>query len=559
MVIAPGTLILGRYEVLEALPSQGELRRHLARDGARGALVEVVTPTGTARLRPGARERWRRAWDRVEREGPLVPVLAMGEHDGRPVAVRPRLYLSPRDLRLDAEELGRALGDLLPRVGAAAGALQGRLGPEDLAFDAEGGLVLCPSGLVPEDSLARPDRFRPTRPGGLEADALYGLGVWAFEALTGAWPAQGRTANQLARAQARPRRPADLGVAVPGELDAALAGLLSLEAVERLRVSLPGEGVLQLDPERLGLPAETERIALDRAGSAEPTRPLRPPAIQRDEDDPRPPGGHLDLALPAWVVVADPGAASRAARRRLAALAGLDEAALERAAAAGDRVAVGGGSTEGEARAASLALAPAGLPLAVEPEGARWLPPLAVALASLVLAGGLATLGVLGVFTVVIPIFTTALALLVAGVGLAIAGVLAGRESGRVAQLRRHWGPLKAALRPPSAEEQRLQEVRRAVLDSDLSLPEQRDLLDVVDELAARWREGELEADALGRGLRELEAATRRAAIDGELDGAEAGPVAPPGAELLSEETVETEEVDGPPRARRDPEGPDRT
>ena len=459
-----GAIVFERYAVEAELPRQGGLRRFAGHDQVSGDAVELWTPTGTAWLRPGSEVRWEQAWTRAG-----STALAQRRVDGRPVAVTPpTLADGSITLELDDDAILGIAATLGPAILDNEGPLGGRFGPHDLSWSPEGRPSLRPSGVVPEHSLARPDRF--SAPEGTPTDPLYGLGVWLFERRCGGQPAQGRTATQLRTAQARPRRAMDLGVDVAPAVDDLLAGLLSLDQAKRRSVistlATP-ESEVRVDPALLALPEESAALA--------PTRAPAPPSASRD------------LALPPWVVVTDAGALTGGGRKRLAALATLNMSGLEAAVTAGARIAVAGGDSEGAAQARALALAPTGVDLAVEPSSARWQPIAALLGATLALVVVLIGVGLLGVLTVVVPLVAVILAALVGVGGGAAAWTLWRREATRVASLRRHWGPLNQGA---SAEDTVLAELvdsRRAVLGSELSAPAQRDLLEVIDSLEARY------------------------------------------------------------------------
>ena len=77
----PGRTVFGRYEITGPLPDIGELERHAARDTHSGDEVEVIRPSALAALRPGARDRFRDAWDSAVGDrlpAARLPALATG-------------------------------------------------------------------------------------------------------------------------------------------------------------------------------------------------------------------------------------------------------------------------------------------------------------------------------------------------------------------------------------------------------------------------------------------------------------------------------------------------
>lgn len=350
MALRTGVTLFERFEVHTVAPAQHGLIQARARDRTTGRWLQLVAPDQTARLRPAARERFAAAT--AAPPGPaLLSRVDVGALDGVPLAMREdgvRPY--PRGARMSAQDAWHALRWLAPAVQSAAGALGGELDTRDLALDSQGRLLLAPSGIVRAESVSALPHHRP--PEAWEeasptvAAALYGLGVWLFQVVTGDTPVAAGGRGELQDGQARPRELRTLMPEVPEELAEAIDALVSPIPDRRVAVlaDLPGA-----DPARPSLSISTVE-------PPPPPAPAPSAAAQFSEA--------ADRALLGWLVVADTSTTTRAARRRLAALAGMDPQVLEDAHMEGEPLPVLEGlRNEASARAAIAPLASAGVPL----------------------------------------------------------------------------------------------------------------------------------------------------------------------------------------------------
>lgn len=508
MPIGPQERVLGRFVVGERLADQGDLQRWAAVDEATGAPVEVVSLRPAARIRAGAADRFRAA--AAVRPGPpsLLAPIAGGEHEGVPVLVRPRATPWDADLRIDADTARKLVRWLAPAVVAAANALGGELGVEDLVVMADGRVLLAPSGLVRPDALGVPPVERAPEGAASSASALWGLGVLVFTALTGTRPVTGCTPAERARSVRAPLCARSVDPTVPEGVDALLAGLLDLDPDRRAAAVPWGEPrpvVVEL-PEP---PPET------------PVTPLPAPTA----------GGRPDLPMPRWTVAAWLRGESRAALRRLAALAGVSVEALEAARRVSPLVPLGGGELWDDADRLRKSLRPADVRLAcIETERpvSRLVGGPIILVVALVMAAALMAM---------MPLLGSAVTW-AAGV-VVIAGLLAAAGMGRSAlrQVRRRrvlargWqalgGQRVAEPDEVAAARARIVAARRELLRADLPDPVRSDLLEATDALedaldaVAREPDTDLSerTGAIAASADDLLAAARQAALPGEDAG----------------------------------------
>jgi hypothetical protein len=490
-----GETLFERFEVHTVAPAADGLLQARARDRAGGGWVQLVAPDRTARLRPGARERFVAASGAIDAEA-VLPRVDVGEHRGVPLAVRDDgVRPLPAGARMSAKDAWQVLRSLAPAVRANAAALGGELDARDLVLDATGALLLAPSGIVRAESLSTLPHHRAPEawdtPTPNASAALYGLGVLLFQAVSGEPPVAARGRGGLKDGQARPRALQALVPDAPDDLARALDGLVSPEPARRM------QAVSALAPAAPARPT----LSIPAAH-----RPAPAPDLATTTTATSATSAAADRPLLGWLVVADLSGTSQAARRRLAALAGLDGSVVEDAHAAGEPLPVLDGlRNEASAEAALAELEPAGVPLRAQlaPDA-----PTGRLVAALGL-GGAGLLGLLGSLALLPlgPAFAL-MAALPAGALVAGALFLAGsawRDRARLLSLsnaanRRH------ASAAPSGARAAIAAARRAVLAPHVPDAVRVDLDTTLDEL-----EDALDAhpDAAGD---ELEAVARRIA-----------------------------------------------
>jgi hypothetical protein len=459
-------ILLDRYRVGAVAPAQdGRIWAH-AVDRATDTALTLETVGRAARLRPGGSERRTNGV-----AAPPHPAVASSTDLGEVAGVQVTAWEGvitpwPKGARLGPADITRALIWLAPGVVAAADALGGELDARDLVLDPSGVPRIAPSGVVREESLARPPHHRPPTPSSAADDALYGLGIVLFEAATGHRPTTARTASQLSRAQLVPLRAASLRTDLPGSVAGALDALVSPDPAARraLLAVLPEASPPPLTfltaPEAPSASAQDAAHAVARTSATVPER-----------------------ALAGWLVVAHAATATQAARRRLAALGELSPDAVEASAAAAEEIPVRDRlRSEADAKRAATALAHAGVPLDV-----RLVPDAPTG--RYVAAAGLGGAGMLGALAV--------LAMLPFGLGFALAAALPAAallSAGALLATRaRHDGALLARLQaaarrqdeapPLTGAAAEIQSARRAALNADLPEPALHDLLDAADGL----------------------------------------------------------------------------
>lgn len=448
---------IGRWELVEELPSRGGVRRWRGRasDGAEAELLCATASRDDARL-----GRAHRRLLQCEPEPGLLPTVEVLQHRGRHVAVRdPSTDRTLADIALPLPpgQAAAVAARLLPAVVSAGGATGGALTPSSVRLDTRGHPVLAPPG-VTEPQLTpdarrwvAPEAFGKAPPDG--AAGLYGLGVWLYEALTGQ-PPQGSA----------PPPPSALRRGVPSSLDHAVALLLSADPLARA-------GALPLLQE-----ASTAMSDLRE----EPERPvLVPTEIEYTTVAPTASRGRADVAT--WKVArvvdaADLRGLTPSARSALAGYAGLSLDALSQLGDASLPVVVSTGRSPDELQG-SLA----DVPLHTVGGFSGALPAL-VAVVALVVALVLASLGAvslvvpgLGIATLIVPLVLAALVLAVGGVAAqrALAAASTTRRARRgqelAADLRAAWGEQSGAW-------ERLASLRRTLAELDLPQAAETDL-----------------------------------------------------------------------------------
>ncbi len=470
----PGHRVFDRYEIVSPLPDIGEVERHVARDTITGDEVELIRPSALAALRPNARERFREAW-RTEAQGPLpparLPALAVGEVEGRPAAIRPRVSSAwTAQVRLAEADLPAIVGWLMPAL-LVAPPPDGLLTPEDVVIDPNGRPWLAPTGVVPKFSLQQPPVYDAPEPTELASDrARYGLGVLMYRSVVGSLPFDGTADRERLRDNQRhPHAPRATAPHLSEKTAQLLATLVDPRAEVRATVAIPPP----LAPPVVTLPSAAPRPPV--SGDLPRTESLRPSA-----------GARRDQPLPPYVVVLDNTKVSDGGRTRLAALLDLPADAFRLPPSASPEVLVMGATTETEGLARLQELSPAGAPLQLVSTEA---PPLA---RQAMLGGGVAAL-VLGPL---LALFIGMLALpfaVLPGLVAALWGARQARESNeRAARLKQTGqyiarGPRAAPALADGAARvslaRKAQAVRRAILQADLADAPRLDFLEAVDAL----------------------------------------------------------------------------
>lgn len=276
-----------RYTLRGEAPAGSEHIRVLAHDAVLGVDVELFGLKRHVWLRPGAREQF--ATRRVPPPQGLE-ILGETEHDGLPAVVRPRVVRTFRALRLSPEEALATLRWLGPAL--IGSPFRGRLTADDIWLDLQGTPRLF--GLCyPEDVRLLPPAVEPPEMAGPGCDPhsdLYALGAILYEAVSGKEPS-------------RPPRDLTQITTVSADASVAIMQLLSVSPAGRANGLEPG------DPPVIALPA-----------SLATTSPVHLPV--------------LPVQRQRWeaAVVINPSELDPSERARLAVIAGVPVAAIERAA-----------------------------------------------------------------------------------------------------------------------------------------------------------------------------------------------------------------------------------
>ena len=311
-----------RWELGDELPGTSELRRYRLRDLETGESMELWEPRASVRLRPGVSESIAAATVSSPTADAALSRIPLPTDQGEVLITRPTQgSLADRDLRLaptQAVELARWLA---PAVLDPRSTIGGRLRPDDIVIDDQGVPKVHSLGLPPAEAVLEvphhtaPEVLRGQKPDA--ASGLYGLGVLLFRGLTGAWPVPAKNLQDLLARTPHAIRPSTLRPDLPPSVDVLVEGLLSVEPAQRV------DAVRDLGAWSGPAPQ------LDLAPKAAPERPrLTPPTTAipttATTDPAERPGGNL--------VVAQVHDLPPSARYLVAAVAGLDEATIMKAA-----------------------------------------------------------------------------------------------------------------------------------------------------------------------------------------------------------------------------------
>jgi serine/threonine-protein kinase len=287
-MIAPGTVIDGRYEVLSRIGTGGMADVYLARDQLLGRQVAVKLLHHRFAEDQEFVERFRReASSAASLSHPnVVAIFDRGEWDGTYYIAME--HLPGRSLKAVVREQGPldpvSAIDVVAQILQAARFAHGRgvihrdLKPHNVILDEEGRAKVTDFGIARAGAsdmtltgsiMGTAQYLSPEQAQGHAVSAasdLYAIGIVLYELLTGAVPFDGETAVTIALKQvsAVPPPPSTINPAVPPELDAvvlrALAKdpaerfgdadefLAALEYVRRSIVGEPGNGVTDNGP-----------------------------------------------------------------------------------------------------------------------------------------------------------------------------------------------------------------------------------------------------------------------------------------------------------------------
>ena len=180
-----GRQVFGRFEITGPLPDVGELERHAAVEVETGRAV-AIRPTALAALRPQTRQRFRAVW--TPPAGAPLPsarlaALAVGDLDGRPAAIRPRMHGAPGTaFRLDAGQARACGSSACLRCSTAGGDLTATTSSR---YD--GRPWLAPSKVPPKATLTSPP-IMPPSPEESEVDRARRFWCSSVQAVTGVLP-----------------------------------------------------------------------------------------------------------------------------------------------------------------------------------------------------------------------------------------------------------------------------------------------------------------------------------------------------------------------------------
>jgi eukaryotic-like serine/threonine-protein kinase len=256
-MIASGTVIDGRYEVLSRIGTGGMADVYLARDQLLGRQVAVKLLHHRFAEDQEFVERFRReASSAAGLSHPnVVAIFDRGEWDGTYYIAME--YLPGRSLKTVVREQGPldplSAIDVVAQILHAARFAHGRgvihrdLKPHNVILDGEGRAKVTDFGIARAGAsdmtltgsiMGTAQYLSPEQAQGQAVSAasdLYAVGIVLYELLTGAVPFDGETAVTIALKQvsATPPPPSALNPAVPPELDAVVARALAKDPAER--------------------------------------------------------------------------------------------------------------------------------------------------------------------------------------------------------------------------------------------------------------------------------------------------------------------------------------
>jgi len=489
-----------RWVLGDELPGTAELRRYRLRDLETDASMELWEPRASVRLRPGVEGAIASATQASPTADAALSRIPVPTQQGKVLITRTTQgSLADRDLRLAPTEALELARWLAPAVLDPRSTTGGRLRPDDIVLDEHGVPRLLTLGLpAAEAVLEVPHHTAPEVLRGRTPDAasgLYGLGVMLFRSLTGAWPVPAKNLQDLLSRSPEAIRPSTLRPDLPPSVDVLVEALLSvdpanrIEAVRDLGAWTGPEPVLDLAPR-----AVPQRPKLTPTTTAVTTTSATSLATR--------PGNNL--------VVAQVHDLPPSGRYLVAALAGLDEAAIMKASGRRQGVVIAGLASSDAAQALARRLGSHGIQANVRGSTSTG-------------RGALFLLAVAS-FASVAPALLLHLfvALAVASLGLVLA-LLAWSRPPR--SLQRGPGAVRAALPEVASLQQRIDRQAVRLVGLDLPEPVARDIRDDLFHLHQRVDELARTRAELTRSLHTIDDAEageplRRsvAAIDVEFD-----------------------------------------
>jgi eukaryotic-like serine/threonine-protein kinase len=289
-MIEPGTLVDGRYEVLERVGSGGMADVYLASDQLLGRKVAVKILHHRFAEDQEFVERFRReASSAAGLSHPnVVSIFDRGEWDGTYYIAME--YLPGRTLKAIVRQRGAlepaVAIDIVVQILRAArfahrrGVIHRDIKPHNVILDEEGRAKVTDFGIARAGAsdmtltgsiMGTAQYLSPEQAQGhavSESSDLYAIGVVLYELLAGKVPFEGETAVTIAlqHISQEPPPPSSLSPAVPPELDAIVLRALRKDPAQRYQSA--DELIAALEQVRATLPAPRDEHALSGAGAA---------------------------------------------------------------------------------------------------------------------------------------------------------------------------------------------------------------------------------------------------------------------------------------------------
>ncbi|MEC7985690.1 MAG: hypothetical protein VX278_11040 [Myxococcota bacterium] len=443
-----GQVIIDRFQITQILPECAQLLRFQAKDRSTDQLVEIITPSNSARLRPNATPFFLSS----HKHQTQPSAIWIGESESRSIAVYP-YPLTPLTAipKLGHEEGAQFARYALSELKQNADAFSEGLRLSDLCVDAQNQIVLRPSGITPKESNIKIDMAATS--GTPLQKSLYGLGILLFGMLS--TPIKAATPSEREQIRQNPPRLKLQRPDIPEELDQLIAQLLHPDPEKRelsLEKSHPVDPILlpQKESETASKPTSTGTIQF--------------PEVQRD------------LSLPTWLIFCKEKTLPINIARRIAAISQLDPKGITTNS---HLLPLCGADTESEANRKADLIRKSGIDVEVRHKRSG-INPFVVFGITLFLSA----LSLLSIFGLGLP--GIALAAIIFLVGTLVSASIGVRGNGKNQKLHRAWNEL---LSPRGVDQSILQgrastqSARRAIMSSPLPSLAKIDLYESLDEM----------------------------------------------------------------------------
>jgi tetratricopeptide (TPR) repeat protein/tRNA A-37 threonylcarbamoyl transferase component Bud32 len=281
--IATGTLLGGRYEILQLLGEGGMGAVYKAKDRAVDRLVALKVIRSELAYRPEILQRFKQelVLARQITHKNVIRIFDMGEADG--IKFISMDFIEGKDLKSMVREKGKLLAGEAKNIiiqvcralnaAHAEGVIHRDLKPQNIMVDSQGRVTVMDFGIARSMEMpgmtqtgmvvGTPEYMSPEQGKGEHVDGrsdLYSMGIIFYELLTGQTPHHADTAlaMMLKREREMPRPPRDMNAEVPESLNHVVMKSLEIDPTRRYQSALE---VLQDLESRTGTRAATSHAA----------------------------------------------------------------------------------------------------------------------------------------------------------------------------------------------------------------------------------------------------------------------------------------------------------